>query len=66
MQISINGKEHTLVEAINIEELLTSIGLGDKPVVVELNQQALFPREYNAHLLKDGDKVEIITIAAGG
>ena len=66
MQISINGKEHTLVESINIEELLTSIGLGDKPVVVELNQQAIFPREYNAHILKDGDRVEIITIAAGG
>ncbi len=66
MQISINGKEHTLVEAINIEELLTSIGLGDKPVVVELNKQAIFPREYNAHILKDGDKIEIITIAAGG
>ena len=66
MTIQLNGKEHTVSTPANVDSLLNSIGLGDKPVVVELNQKALFPREYEESLLQDGDKVEIITIAAGG
>jgi len=66
MTIQLNGKDHTLDAPISVEQLLQSIGLGEKPVVVELNQRALFPREYAGHLLKDGDTLEIITIAAGG
>ena len=66
MTIQLNGKDHTLDASTSVDQLLKSIGLGEKPVVVELNQQALFPREYAEHLLKDGDTLEIITIAAGG
>jgi len=66
MTILLNGKEHPLDTTMTVIEFLTSIGLGEKPVVVELNQQALFPREYTQHTLTDGDKLEIITIAAGG
>lgn len=66
MNIRLNGKDHSLETAVNIEQLLASIDLAGKPVVVELNQQALFPREYANSTLQDGDRVEIITIAAGG
>ncbi len=66
MTIQLNGKNHELDTAASVESLLKSIGLGDKPVVVELNKTALFPREYSQSSLEDGDKVEIITIAAGG
>lgn len=66
MTILLNGKDHSLNASMSVVELLTSMGLGDKPCVVELNQQALFPREYNNTTVNDGDRVEIITIAAGG
>jgi len=66
MNIRLNGKDHSLETAVSIEQLLASIDLAGKPVVVELNQQALFPREYANSTLQDGDRVEIITIAAGG
>ena len=66
MKIILNGKDHTLEKAINVDELLASISLAGKPVVVELNQKALFPREYTGSVLEDGDRVEIVTIAAGG
>ena len=66
MTIQLNGKDHSLDAALSIEQLLASIDLAGKPVVVELNQQALFPREYVHSTLQDGDRVEIITIAAGG
>ena len=66
MTIQLNGKDHSFEAALSIEQLLVSIHLAGKPVVVELNQQALFPREYANSTLQDGDRVEIITIAAGG
>ena len=66
MTIQLNGKDHPLDAQMNIQSLLISISLGEKPVVVELNQQALFPREYANSPLKEGDQVEVITISAGG
>ena len=66
MTIQLNGKTHQLDASVSIRNLLESIGLGGKPVVVELNQKALFPREYQQTMLENDDRVEIITIAAGG
>ena len=66
MKIILNGKDHPLDTVINVETLLASIGLAGKPVIVELNKKALFPREYADSNLQDNDQLEIITIAAGG
>ena len=66
MTIQLNGKDYALDAPASVASLLAHIGLGDKPVVVELNKIALFPREYPEIALEDGDKVEVITIAAGG
>lgn len=66
MKVKLNGKDHPLDTPVSVQGLLESIGLGDKPVVVELNQKALFPREYGDSMLENGDQVEVITIAAGG
>lgn len=66
MTIRLNGKDHPLSEPVSVATLLESIGLAGKPVVVELNKEPLFPREYNASELAEGDQLEIITIAAGG
>jgi len=66
MTIQLNGQEHQLDTSISVTTLLGSIGLGDKPVVVELNKEALFPREYATIMLANDDQLEIITIAAGG
>jgi sulfur carrier protein len=65
MTITLNGKKHD-TSATNIGELLRSIGLGDRPVVVEHNQRALLPREHAASALADGDVVEVVQITAGG
>lgn len=66
MTIQLNGKDHELSQPVAVTTLLDSIGLSGKPVVVELNKEALFPREYATSVLASGDQLEIITIAAGG
>ena len=49
-----------------LPELLDTLGLGGKPVVVELDRQALRPADYPHTTVTDGAALEIIRIAAGG
>jgi sulfur carrier protein len=64
--ITLNGAPHPLDSPVSLEILLESIGLAGKPVVVELNEQAVFPRDYPQTTIDEGDKIELVTLAAGG
>jgi len=66
MTISLNGRPHELAEECSVAALLESLGLTGRPLVVELDQAALLPREYGQAEVRAGARVEIITIAAGG
>jgi sulfur carrier protein len=65
MTITLNGKKQDST-ATTVGELLKSIGLGDRPVVVEHNQRALLPREHAQTTLSEGDVIEVVQITAGG
>ena len=65
MKITLNGKKQDTT-ATTISDLLKSIGLGDRPVVVEHNQRALLPREHAQTTLSEGDMIEVVQITAGG
>jgi len=64
--ITLNGAPHPLEHAVSITELLAATGLAGKPVVVELNEQAVFPRDYPHTQVEPGARVEIVALAAGG
>ncbi len=66
MQITLNGQAHPLTESTTVTALLQSLGFADKPVVVELNREAIFPRDFEKTAVNNGDQIEIVTLAAGG
>jgi thiamine biosynthesis protein ThiS len=66
MKIQLNGKTHAIEAAMTVSALLECVGFGGKPVVVELNEQAVFPRDFPSVWVADGARVEIVTLAAGG
>jgi sulfur carrier protein len=66
MTITLNGSPYPLDRPVPLDQLLRDIGLAGKPVVVELDQQAVFPRDYPLTIVQPGSSVEIITLAAGG
>ncbi len=66
MKIQLNGHPHEIAAVMTVSELLESIGFGGKPCVVELDEQAVFPRDFPAVRVADGARVEIVTLAAGG
>jgi thiamine biosynthesis protein ThiS len=64
--ITLNGAPHSIEAPISLDRLLVVLGLAGKPVVVELNEHAIFPRDYPHTLLEAGARLEIVTLAAGG
>ena len=67
MKITLNGKSNEEFEApLRVTELLEKLGLTGQPVLVELNEVALRPREFAEAMVEDGAQVEIIRVAAGG
>ncbi len=66
MKILLNGQSHTTDRPLTLAELLESIGYGGRPCVVELDERAIFPRDYPQLSLTEGSRVEVVTLAAGG
>jgi len=66
MTVILNGKPHELAADATVKDLLASIGYEDRPVVVELNREALLPREHASSALNEGDVIEVVQITAGG
>jgi sulfur carrier protein len=64
--MTLNGQPHSLTSEILLHDFLASLGLAGKPVVVELNQEAILPRDFPNTLIQPNDQLEIITLAAGG
>lgn len=64
--ITLNGQPHGIEVPMTVAGLLRSLGMEGKPVVVELDEVAVFPREFSHTSVADGAKVEIVVLAAGG
>lgn len=65
-RITLNGQVQEIETPITVEGLLRSLGMEGKPVVVELDELAVFPRDFGHTPVLDGARVEIVVLAAGG
>jgi thiamine biosynthesis protein ThiS len=64
--VTANGKNIEATLPCSIEEFLVTQKLLPRSVVVEHNGEAVAPSEFSGCILKAGDKLEIVTIVAGG
>lgn len=65
MTIQVNG-EATTVNGATVAELLEQFGLAPRRVAVEVNEELVKRAQYVETALKDGDRVEIVTLVGGG
>ena len=69
MKIRVNGKEKN-IELKNEKALLSStlelLGYDSKTVVVEVNDLIVNSKNWDNEILKEGDKLEIVSIVGGG
>lgn len=66
MTITLNGEKREFDSPLPMPQLLETLGLAGRPVVVEHNRTALLPREIDSARVADGDVIEIVQITAGG
>lgn len=66
MQITVNGEVRTLERPLTVVELLQQLALEPGRVAVEVNEQVVRRRDYQATTLRPGDRVEIVTLVGGG
>lgn len=65
-KITLNGSPYEIEEPVSLSALLDQLGLAGKPVVIELDEQAVFPRDYDKTTVSAGARLEVVTLAAGG
>ena len=69
MKIKVNGKEKK-IELKNEKALLSStlefLGYKRNTVVVEVNDLIINSKKWESEILKEGDKLEIVSIVGGG
>lgn len=66
MDIIVNAEPHTLPDGSTLADLVEELGLGDAPCAAEVNQSLVPKRQHGTHELRDGDRVELVTLVGGG
>lgn len=69
MTVTLNGKSHESTAeggSITVAAFLEGLDLGDFPVLVEVNGEAILVREFEERAIRDGDTIEVIRMVAGG
>ena len=69
MKIRVNGKEQEIVlenEKALLSSTLEFLGYKQNTVVVEVNNLIINSRKWGNEIIKEGDRLEIVSIVGGG
>ena len=66
MQLQINGELRSFPEKLSLSELIVQLGMKQDRVAVELNLEIVPRGNWEATVLKDGDRLEIVHFVGGG
>ncbi len=66
MHIQVNGESRQVREEINVTGLLQDLQLNVERVAVEINLEILDRRDFDAKILEEGDRIEIMSFIGGG
>lgn len=66
MQIIINGKNKTISNNTTLTALLNELNIDAQRVAVELNMSIIDKSDYSKTILKNSDRLEIVSFIGGG
>jgi sulfur carrier protein len=66
MTVNVNGKPQALQDGATLTELVQALGLGEKRVAIEVNRELVTRGEWAGRVLRESDKVEIVSFVGGG
>jgi thiamine biosynthesis protein ThiS len=66
MKVTINGDPAEIRNGITVAGLLAELRIGSDRVAVEVCLEIVPKASYAAHVLKEGDRIEIVQFVGGG
>lgn len=66
MNIIVNGQPTQLPEGASVRALIEHLGLAKAATAAEVNASLVPRREQEKTTLREGDKVEVVTLVGGG
>jgi sulfur carrier protein len=66
MEISVNGEQRSVADALSVAELLRGMGLEGRRLAVERNGEIVPKSSHAATQLAEGDRIEIVVAVGGG
>lgn len=65
-EIEVNGRREQIPAGSTIADLIVQLALGDQRCAVEVNRELIRRDRHKSHVLKAGDRVEVVTLVGGG
>ncbi len=66
INLQVNGETRNCAAQIPLPELLQQLGFNPRLVAVEYNGEILHRQFWESTQVKEGDKLEVVTIVGGG
>ena len=66
VKIIVNGEKISLPQNSNIEDLILHLGYQNQRIAIEINESIIPKSSYSLALLKELDKIEVISAVGGG
>lgn len=66
MRIQVNGESREVAAGSTVAALLSELGVTQPHVAVELNLEVVPRAEHRETVLREGDKLEVVTLVGGG
>ncbi len=66
MRITVNGQDRDFEADATVAALVASFNLNPKHVAVEVNEDLVPRRVFDTTPIRDGDRIEIVTLVGGG
>ena len=66
MKLKVNGEEYLHDGDGRLDSLLREMELGERKVALVVNEQVVPAAEASRHRLREGDCLDILTLAGGG
>jgi sulfur carrier protein len=66
MQIQLNGESRMMTSEGTVADLLRELEIRSDRVAVEINLEIVDRQEFDRRVLREGDRVEVISFIGGG
>ena len=64
--VTVNGKQIQLISEMSVADYLEENNYQINRIAVEMNEEILPKYSYSETMLKDGDRLEVVTFVGGG